>query len=405
MVRAMNSEKRKVVVLCGDGMGDEPAAALGGKTPLQAADVPEVRAIAGRGRQLLIQTVPDGMAPGSDVANLGLLGYDARTNYTGRAAIEAVGSGVELAPDEVAYRTNLVTIEDGKMLDYSCGEISTPEGIELLHALDAAARADGVKFHDGVSYRHLLTLRDGPTGLTLWPAHEITNRPIAEHLPAGEGAERLLRLMDLSREVFANHPVNAARAAAGKRTATQIWPWGCGKAMRLEKYGAKFGRRGSVITAVNLVRGLARLAGLEIREVEGATGWVDTNYAGKAAACLAALEAGDDFVYVHVEAPDECGHKMNPPLKTKAIEDFNAKIVRPVWRELEARGEPYRLVVCMDHRTPCTRGGHTADPVPFAWLDGPIGGTPLDARAAFDEFVPGEKPLPLAFEVMQGLLA
>lgn len=392
-------------MLCGDGMGDEAAGVLGGKTPLQAAAIPEIRAIAGLGKRLLIRTVPEGLAPGSDVANLGLLGYDARTNYTGRAAIEAAGSGVELAADEVAYRTNLVTIEDGRMLDYSCGEIPTEEGVALIRALDGAAGRDGVKFHDGVSYRHLLTLRGGPTGLTLWPPHEITNQVIADYLPQGAGAEVLLALMELSRAVFKNHPVNVARAASGKRMATQIWPWGCGKAMRLESYASRFGRKGSVLTAVNLVRGLAHLAGLRVVEVEGATGWVDTNYEGKAAACVACVEAGDDFVYVHVEAPDECGHKMNPPLKQKAIEDFNARVVRPVWRALEAAGRAYRLVICTDHRTPCTRGGHTSDPVPFAWLDGPIGGTPLDCQAAFDEFIAGEKPLPLACELMPTLLA
>lgn len=395
--------KRKIMVLCGDGMGDLPAPALNGRTPLQAADIPAIRRIAAQGRRLLIKTVPDGLSPGSDVANMGLLGYDARENYTGRAAIEAAGSGVMLAPEDVAYRVNLVTVEKGNMVDYSAGEISTEEGIALIRSLAAAFQREGLALHDGISYRHLLTLRNGPTSLPLAPPHEITGRPVADYLPATTDAEPLLALIECSKQIFADHPVNQARRAKGLHPATQVWPWGCGKAMQLTAFESLHHRKGSVITAVNLIRGLATLAGLKNRDVEGATGWVDTHYAGKAAAALQAFAEGDDFVYVHVEAPDECGHKQNAPLKTSAIEDFSAKIVAPIWEALEKAGEPYRLIVCTDHRTPCSTGGHTSDPVPFAYMNGPVGEI-TDQEAAFDEYIPAGESIPLACNLMRELL-
>lgn len=400
-------EKRKIAVLVGDGMGDDPVAALGGKTPLQVAKMPDIRRVAALGHVQLVQTVPDGMAPGSDVANMGLLGYHAGENYTGRAAIEAAGARIPLAADDVAYRTNLVTVgEDGTMVDYSAGDMPTEDGRALIASLDEAARREGLKFHGGVSYRHLLVLRGGPTGLVLTPPHEISGRPVADYLPRGDGAERLLELMELSKRVFAGHPVNAARRAAGKRPATQIWPWGAGKAMRLQPYRERYGLAGGVITAVDLVRGLAELCGLEVIRVPGATGWIDTNYAGKGQAAIDCL-ARSDFVYVHVEAPDECGHKGMPDAKVEAIENFSRHVVGPVWAALEEAGKPYRLLVCTDHRTPVAKRGHTADPVPFAWLDGPVSAAAAgSASAAFDESVPvsGAIKPPLACHIVDSLL-
>lgn len=399
--------KRKIAVLVGDGMGDDPVPALAGRTPLQLAAMPAIRRVAALGNVRLVQTVPDGMAPGSDVANMGLLGYNAKENYTGRAAIEAAGARIPLAPDDVAYRTNLVTVRDGVMEDYSAGDISTEEGCRLIRDLDAAAAREGLRFNPGVSYRHLLIWNGGPLGLALVPPHEISTRPVAPYLPSGPRAEEMLALMDLSKRVFDGHPVNAARIAAGKRPATQIWPWGFGKAMRLQPYRERYGLSGAVITAVDLVRGLAELCGLEVVRVPGATGWIDTDYAAKGAAAIDALSRSD-FVYVHVEAPDECGHKGMPQEKIGAIDAISAQIVDPVWRALERAGQPYRLVVCTDHRTPVMRRGHTADPVPFAWLDGPVGLPAIDAApstAPFDESVPPPpEGLPLVCNLMDSLL-
>lgn len=399
--------KRKVAVLVGDGMGDDPGALADGRTPLQAARIPWMRKAAALGNVRLVQTVPGGMAPGSDVANMGLLGYDARENYTGRAAIEAAGAGVALQPGEVAYRTNLVTVEGGRMIDYSAGDISTEEGRELIAALGVACRVEGLRFHGGVSYRHLAVWKGGPDALDYMPPHEIANREVAGYLPKGARAEEWLAVMELSREVFAGHPVNEARRAAGKRAATQIWPWGAGRAMSMERYGERYGLKGGIISAVDLIRGLGTLCGLEVIRVPGATGWIDTDYAGKAAAAIDCL-GRSDFAYVHVEAPDECGHKGMPEAKVAAMEAIDREIVGPVWRALEAAGEPYRLLVCTDHRTPVAKRGHTGDPVPFAWVDGPVGAAALegDAAAEFDEFLPrpADGELPLVCRLVDGLL-
>lgn len=398
------SAKRKIAVLVGDGMGDEPVAVLGGKTPLQAARIPSTRRVAAQGRVQLVLTVPDGLSPGSDVANMGLLGYNAKENYTGRAAIEAAGARIPLQPSDVAYRTNLVTVSDGRMLDYSAGDISSEEAHQLIAALNAAVARDGLRFHGGVSYRHLLVWRDGPAELALMPPHEISGKPIADYVPKGPRAEEFLALMDLSRHVFAEHAVNRERVAKGLRPATQIWPWGSGKAMSLQPYPERYGLRGGVITAVDLVRGLAELCGLEVIRVPGATGWIDTDYAGKAQAAIACLRRSD-FVYVHVEAPDECGHKGMAEEKVRAIENFDRQIVAPVWAALEADGQPYRLIVCTDHRTPVVKRGHTSDPVPFAWVDGPLGASAdPNASAAFDEFLPWEGWPPLVCDVVSSLL-
>lgn len=398
------SAKRKIAVLVGDGMGDEPVAALGGRTPLQAADIPAIRRVSALGRVQLVRTVPAGLAPGSDVANMGLLGYNAKENYTGRAAIEAAGARLPLHPADVAYRTNLVTVADGKMIDYSAGDISSEEARELIAALNAAVSRAGLKFHGGVSYRHLLIWRDGPTELAVTPPHEISGKPVAGHLPQGPRQEEARALMELSRHVFANHPVNLYRVAKGLRPATQIWLWGYGKAMALQPYPERYGLRGGVITAVDLVRGLAELCGLEVIRVPGATGWIDTDYDGKAQAAVDCLRRSD-FVYVHVEAPDECGHKGMAEEKVRAIENYDRKIVAPVWAALEADGKPYRLIVCTDHRTPIARRGHTSDPVPFAWVDGPLGAAADPAAsAAFDEFLPSAGPPPLVCDLMSSLL-
>ena len=374
----------KVAILLGDGMGDYPVAGLGGRTPLQAAHTPHMRRIAAAGTVRMLQTVPDTLPPGSDVANLALLGYDATENYTGRAPIEAAGAGITLGPDDVAFRCNLVTVRDGVMIDHSSGHITSAEGRRILDTVQEHLGRNDLRFHCGVSYRHLLIWDRGPAGAVTEPPHEMLGQPVKPYLPKGEGEDAVRSLLSASADLLAEHPVNLARREAGKNEATQIWLWGQGRSMRLASYRDRYGLSGGMITAVDLLRGLAVLAGLEVVEVEGATGFVDTNYEGKARAALETLDR-HDFVYVHVEAPDECGHQGDAELKTRAISDFDARIVGPVWRGLEEKGEPYRLIVAMDHRTPVAKRGHTREPVPLAVLDGPVG--EVTQETAFDESV------------------
>lgn len=372
----------KYVILCGDGMGDYPVEALGNRTPLQAARIPHIRRIAAAGSLRMVQTIPEGLPPGSDVANMGLLGYNAADNYTGRAPIEAAGAAIPMEPDDVAVRCNLVTVADGCMKDYSAGHISTPEAHQLIAAVQEKLGREGLRFHGGVSYRHLVIWNKGPSTPITQPPHDIADQPVAGYLPRGEGAEAFRALMEASKEILARHPVNLARVAEGKNPATQIWLWGQGPALRLERYENLYRLGGGVISAVDLVRGLGLLAGLEAPVIPGATGFVDTNYAGKVEKGLEILDR-HDFVYLHIEAPDECGHLGDAELKKSAIEAFDEKVVGPVWQALEARGEPYSLIVCMDHRTPVAKRGHTREPVPLAILKGPTG--PCTAEAAFDE--------------------
>jgi len=374
----------KYVVLVGDGMGDYPVEALGGRTPLQAAKAPTIRKIAGLGETRLVQTVPEGMPPGSDVANLALLGYDAAQNYTGRAPIEAAGAEIPMTPQDVAFRCNLVTVKDGIMDDYSAGHITTEEGRALIASVQETLGREGLTFYPGVQYRHLLVWDGGPATCECMPPHEIADKPAGAHLPTGERQDEIRKLMELSKAVFADHPVNQRRIAEGKKPATQIWLWGQGNAMQLESYKTLYGLGGGVISAVDLLKGIAKLAGLEAPDVEGATGFLDTNYQGKVDAALEILER-EDFVFIHIEAPDECGHMGDAQKKTFAIEEFDAKVCAPVLQWLEERGEAYTLLLCTDHRTPVALKGHTAEPVPMAVMTGPVGET--DAQAAFDENV------------------
>ena len=382
-------------------MGDFPVESLGGRTPLQAAEAPAMRRIAAAGQVRMVTTAPKDMFPGSDVCNLTLLGYDPAANYTGRAPIEAAGAHIAMKPNDVAFRCNLVTVEDDVMLDHSAGHITTAEALALIDALKPAVERAGLRLHGGVSYRHLLVWEDGPADAVTELPHEILGQPIASHLPSGAGSDAIRDLMDASRTIFADHLVNRARVAAGNRPATQIWLWGQGRSMTLQPYRERYGLTGGIITAVDLLRGLAVLTGLEIVNVDGATGFVDTNYEGKTAAAIDVLNR-HDFVFVHVEAPDECGHQGDAQLKTRAISDFDARIVAPIWSALEQSGEAYRLIVAMDHRTPVSLRGHSADPVPMAVLDGPVGA--VTAEADFDEFRNGGQAEVRANEWIDALL-
>lgn len=361
----------KYIVVLGDGMADEPIDALGGKTVLEAAHKPHMDYMAAHGELGLVRTVLDGMKPGSDVANLSVMGYDTRKCYTGRSPLEAASIGVRLKDTDVTFRANLVTLsdeeryEDKTMVDYSAGEISTEEARELIGAVEEALHTDALHFHAGVSYRHLLVWDGGSTNVNLTPPHDISDRKITEYLPKGEGAEQLLELMKKSERILKEHPVNQKRIAAGKRPATSIWIWGEGTKPKLDDFYGKFGKKGSVISAVDLIKGIAICAGMESIDVEGATGNYDTNFEGKAKAALDALMGGSDFVYIHLEAPDECGHQGDVEHKVQSVEWIDEKVIGYLRKELERMNIEYKMMVLPDHPTPIRLKTHVSDPVPY----------------------------------------
>jgi len=358
----------KYAMLIGDGMADWPVAALGNRTPLEYADTPNMDRIAATGTLGLVATVPPGMNPGSDVANLSLLGYDPMSYYSGRAPIEAASMGISLGEEDTAFRCNLVTIENGAMIDYSAGHISTEDASEIVTALQRFCSSETIRFFTGKSYRHLMVARAFPDGLTTTPPHDITGKPVMQFLPQGEGAQELAFLSNKAHDVLAGLAVNEKRIADGKRPVTDVWFWGQGKGRALPTLAQRFGITGSVVSAVDLVMGLGVLAGLSVRHVEGATGYLGTNYAGKVAAAVAALDE-EDFVYLHVEAPDETGHEGDLQKKVLAIEEFDRCIVGEMLALQEHRGD-LRMIVTPDHPTPLAVRTHCSDPVPFA-LCGP----------------------------------
>lgn len=360
----------KYIIILGDGMADEPLAELGGRTPLEYAEIPNMDRIAREGRCGMLRTVPDGFEPGSDVANLSILGYDPRTSYTGRGPLEAASMGIDLGEGEMAYRCNLVAIHSGVMEDFNAGHISSVEGAELLRDLSAAL--DGVRVHPGISYRNLMTV-PGARGAVTTPPHDIVGQPVTEFLPRGDDAELLLDCMEQAREVFADHPVNRRRLEEGKTAATDIWPWSGGKKPSLAPFREKYGLAGGVISAVDLLSGIARLAGMEVIHVPGATGFIDTDYEAKARYAVDALDRLD-FVYMHVEAPDEAGHMGSVEEKVRAIERLDEAIGIVLDRPDTA------VAVLPDHPTPIRLKTHTAEPVPFAVL-----GKGKDGVSAFSE--------------------
>lgn len=380
---------RKYIVLIGDGMADYPIAELGGKTPLQSARTPTLDRLARQGTLGRVNTIPPGFSPGSDVANLTVFGYDPAVYYTGRAPLEAVAMGVKLAPADVAFRCNLVTLlkEDGDtyMEDFSAGHISTEEAGRIVKDLGKELGNEEFNFYPGVSYRHLLVWRNGEASLRLktTPPHDITGRNISPHVPEGDGDEEILWLMNRARKILPSHPVNLERTGMGKKPGNAIWLWGQGKAPVLKPMTHRFGIRGSVISAVDLIKGIGYYAGLEIVNVPGATGYLDTNYVGKAEYALKALE-DQDLVYVHVEAPDEAAHNGNLKDKIQAIEDFDRKIVAPILEGAEKFGG-YRLLILPDHFTPLTIKTHSPEPVPFIVFSSEEKDNPIKAGRSFDE--------------------
>lgn len=363
----------KYVVIIGDGMADRPIAELGNMTPLQKAHTPNMDRLAQQGTVGISHTIPQGFHPGSDVANLSIMGYDPARYYTGRSPLEAASIGVAMNDTDVAYRCNLVTLRteaDGRVImeDYSSGHITTDEARELIAALAKELNSEAIDLYPGVSYRHLLLWHNGSTTPVCTAPHDILEKDIAHHLPTGKGADVVRDLMERSKSILANHPVNTKRIAEGKRPATSIWLWGQGKRPALPSYQEQYGVTGALISAVDLTKGLGLYAGFEILDVPGATGWIDTNYEGKAQYALDALERVD-YVYIHVEAPDEAGHSGNVQYKLQAIEDLDAKVVGPVLKGLEERYDEYRVLLMPDHATPIFARTHTSEPVPFVIFD------------------------------------
>jgi 2,3-bisphosphoglycerate-independent phosphoglycerate mutase len=365
----------KYIILVGDGMGDLPLPALGSRTPLEAANTPTMDSLSRHGELFRLQTIPTGMQPGSDIANLSLLGYEPQDFYTGRAPLEAASMGIELTAGEVAYRCNLVSLENKGpdslvMVDFSAGHIPTAESSVLINGLQEELGSDLFHFYPGIGYRHLMVSTDHVPGLVTVPPHDHIGRNVAEYWQRYLQYPKLQNMLESACKLLENHPVNKQRLQKGQLAANSIWLWGEGKAPTMPTIEAQFGLKGSLISAVDLLKGIGVYGGLDIINIEGATGYLDTNYAGKAAAALEAL-AHQDFVFVHVEAPDEAGHKGSIPEKIRAIEDFDSKIVKPIFAGLQAmESRPdFRLVVCMDHLTPISIRTHTDQPVPVLLYD------------------------------------
>jgi len=399
----------KYIIILGDGMADEPMAALQNKTCLQAANKPAIDKIAALGRCGMLDTIPEGFAPGSEIANMSVMGYDVPKVFEGRGSLEAASMGVSIEEDEMAMRCNLICIENGKIKNHSAGHISNEEAEELILFLQKELGSEYVNFFAGVSYRHLLKIKNGKKQLKCTPPHDVPGTPFADVLisaeadEASETATLLNGLILKSQELLENHPVNLKRAAAGKDKANSIWPWSPGykpdMKTLLEEYHLK---SGSVISAVDLIRGIGVYAGLKVIMVPGATGLYNTNYEGKAQAAIDALKE-DDFVYLHIEASDEAGHEGDVDLKIKTIEYLDFRVVKPIFDEVSTWDEPVTIAILPDHPTPCSTKTHTNKPVPFIIYR--PGETP-DEVLEYDEFSceKGSYGLLKGMEFMQNLI-
>lgn len=356
-----------IVILC-DGAADTPVAELGNKTPLEVAKKPNIDGLASTGEMGMVTTVPENLPPGSDVANLAVFGYDPQKYYTGRSPLEALSMGVRLELTDTTFRTNLVTLsedepyEEKTMVDYSSDEITTEESTQLIKAVNDALKTNEYEFFSGISYRHLLVWHNKENKFSLTPPHDISDRKVTAYLPKDE---TLLTLMKKSYDILKDHPVNLARKKRGLRPANSIWIWGNGTKPNLTTYADLYGIKGTVVSAVDLIKGIGTGAGLEVVDVIGATGNVHTNFDGKAEAAIKALRSGSDFLYVHLEAPDEAGHRREIENKVKAIELIDQKIVGPILDALRADGEEFSMLIMPDHPTPLAIKTHTSDPVPY----------------------------------------
>lgn len=362
---------RYAVVLC-DGMADRPVKELGDKTPMSVAKKPAMNALASKGEVGLVKTVADGLKPGSDVANLSVMGYEPAKYYTGRSPLEAASIGIDLKDDDVTFRCNLVTLSDEEqysdktILDYCADDISTEEAEILIKYIQENLGDEAFKFYSGVSYRHCLVWAKGdPHPGVLTPPHDITGKGIKEYIPKGDNVSALYDLMVKSYDLLKNHPVNLKRIENGKRPANSIWLWGEGQKPILDSFEKKFGLKGSVISAVDLLKGIGICADMDTPDVEGATGYIDTNFEGKLNAAIEEFKRGQDFVYIHIEAPDECGHRGETENKVRAIELIDEKILAPLVEYLNNSGDDYSILVCPDHPTPLYIRTHSGDPVPY----------------------------------------
>lgn len=360
-----------VIVLC-DGMADMPFEALGKKTPMELAKKSVMDRLAALGEVGMARTIPRGMPAGSDVANLTVMGYDTRECYTGRSPLEAANLGIELGGNDIAFRCNLVTLSDSEdyrnktMVDYCAGDIHTDEAGIIIKDIQSALGGGEFDFYTGTAYRHCMIWHGGKAAhIKLTPPHDISGKRINEYLPRCDDALPLLEIMRRSCDLLKDHPVNLKRIASGLSPANAVWLWGQGGRPRLEQYKERFNVDGAVVSAVDLIKGIARLTGLHVCEVEGATGYIDTNYEGKTAAALEQLSKGRDFVYIHIEAPDECGHRGQAQNKIKAIEDIESRVLKPLIQGLETLKEPYRLLILPDHPTPLSTRTHSDLPVPY----------------------------------------
>ena len=362
----------KYVVILGDGMSDEPLEALGGKTPLEYANTPVMDELASKGELGLTQNVPAGMHPGSEIANLSVLGYNPLTDFTGRSPLEALSVGVEMEPDDIIFRANLVTLTEDEpyarkvITDHSSGEISTADADILMDAIRAAFNSDDIRFYTGTSYRHICVWKHGRAS-ELEPPHDHLTQVIGPHLPA---EAKLRGMMEQSFEILNNHPLNLQRAARGENKANSLWFWGAGTKPSLGSFEAKTGLKGAMISAVDLLKGIAVGAGMRVCQVEGATGSLHTNYEGKAQAAIQALlEDGCDFAYIHLEGPDEMAHQGLLAEKVQSIEYLDSRILAPVKKALEDAGEDHRILILPDHPNPVRLRTHTPDPVPYVLYD------------------------------------
>lgn len=364
---------RKYVIIVPDGAADEPLEMFDGKTVIEAADIPNIDTLSLEGKLGLVHTIGEGLTPGSDVAQMTLLGYDPKLFYTGRAPIEAVAQGIELSEDQWVFRCNLVTFSDGNMEDHSAGHISTEEGRKVIEMLEAELGNENVKFYPGVSYRHLCVVSGMDFDVTTTPPHDVIGSPVQNIMPKGKGAEFVAELMEKSQQILADCDINKVRSDLQENPVSSIWLWGQGKRAQMESFKDKYGISGAAITAVDLVRGIAKLIGFDVIEVDGATGLADTNYDGKAEAAIKALQT-HDLVFVHLEGPDEAGHSGDAELKKTALERIDAKIVKPLRESLERYGD-WRMMVLPDHPTPVSTRAHVAKPVPAV-----ICGTGIESR-------------------------
>lgn len=378
------TDTMKYAIILPDGAADEPIAELDGRTPLEAANTPNIDWIAVHGRQGRVRTVPQGFTPGSDVATLSLLGYDPRVDYHGRAPLEAVARGIDAHAGQTIFRCNFVTIVDGVMADFTAGHITQPEADRLVGDLNETFRDDTYRFHAGVSYRNLMIVDlPGDAKITCKPPHDIPDQPVKKHLPTGAGSEWVRGVMERAHRLFAEHDVNLVRRDLGDNPVTDIWLWGQGRPRRLTPFSERFGVSAAVIAGVDLIRGIGRAVGMTVVDVPGATGYLDTDYVAKGKAGVAALDT-HDVVIVHVEAPDEAGHLGDLGAKIEAIERVDAHVVGPLLDALRERGA-WRILVAPDHPTPVARRTHTAEPPPFC-LAGtrvhPVLGRPFSERTA-----------------------